>query len=387
MEEMYNRLYLQELAHKWKTGQLNETEKERFDLWEKSHQDDILNFPENSGGPEVVKARMLERLMKGMQEENPVKKQTSLAKLWPAITIAASLLIVTGIATYFYANYSNGTISNSSVAYTGQVHPGRDKAVLTLGNGTEISLTNAKNGTLLKEDGTTINKTAGGKLVYTGSATSKNLNTLNTITTPRGGKWELRLPDGSMVWLNAASSLTYPVSFDGSKERLVELKGEAYFEVARDKSHPFKVKTARQEVEVLGTHFNVESYPEEILSKTTLLTGSVRISTADQSALIKPGEQALLSAANKLSIINVDVSSAVAWKNGDFVFIKEDLKSVMRKISRWYDVEIIYQGDFSSKTFTGTVSRSENIDKALGLLELTGVVHFKIKGRSVIVMP
>lgn len=387
MEEMYSRSYLQKLAHKWKTGQLNETEQEDFDLWEKSHQDDLLNFPENSGGPEVVKARMLERLLKGMQEENPVIKQRRFGKLWPAAAIAASLFMVIGLAIYFYTRPSNDPLNSSSVNYATQVRPGTDKAVLTIGNGSEISLSNARTGALLKENGTTISKTGEGKLVYTGVTGSGNSNTSNTITTPRGGKWQLRLPDGSMVWLNAASSLTYPVSFEGSKDRLVELKGEAYFEVARDKAHPFKVKTARQEVEVLGTHFNVESYPEEILTKTTLLSGSVRVSTADKSALIRPGEQALLSAADKFSIINVDTESAVAWKNGEFSFIKEDLKSVMRKISRWYDVEIIYQGEHASKTFTGTVSRSENIDKALGLLELTGVVHFKVKGRSVIVMP
>jgi ferric-dicitrate binding protein FerR (iron transport regulator) len=198
------------------------------------------------------------------------------------------------------------------------------------------------------------------------------------------------LPDGTNVWLNAMSELRFPVKF-GTKERKVELIGEAYFEVAKNKEVPFKVLTAHQEIEVKGTHFNVNSYADENFARTTLLEGSVKISepaTPAKSWMLSPGEQAETNKKTGQTVIaNANLKGAVAWKNGYFLFNDEKLESIMAKIARWYDIEVVYEGNLEGRSLLGQIERSKNISSILNLLELTGNVHFKISGRRVVVMP
>lgn len=206
----------------------------------------------------------------------------------------------------------------------------------------------------------------------------------NLIETPRAGQYQINLPDGTKVWLNAASSLRYPSRFSGSK-RIVALTGEGYFEVAKNKQHPFVVKTDRQEVQVLGTHFNINSYTDESSTNTTLVEGSVRVTTLDgKNRLLKPGEQSQLKG-DEIEVSDVDTENVLSWKNGDFVFKGDDFKSIMRKISRWYDVEVIYQGDFDDLKFGGYISRTKNISSVLSIMESTGKVHFNIKDKRITV--
>ncbi|MGN8057939.1 FecR family protein [Pedobacter sp. 22163] len=268
------------------------------------------------------------------------------------------------------------------------VAPGKNKAILTLADGKKISLSDVMNGDVAKEAGFSITKTADGQLVYT-LAESENINDtrLNTISTPNGGEWQIKLPDGSTVWLNAASSIQYSLNIGTAKQRLVKLDGEAYFEVTKNAAHPFIVETDKQSVEVLGTHFNINSYKDERVTKTTLLEGSVRVShnITNESEVLKPGEQSLVSVSG-MDIKEVDVDESIAWKKGYFMFNNERQESILRKVARWYNVEIEYaDADAKEVMYYGTVSRFEKISKVLRKFEQTGEVRFDIKGNKVIV--
>ncbi|MGQ7852865.1 FecR family protein [Pedobacter sp. WC2501] len=268
------------------------------------------------------------------------------------------------------------------------VAPGKNKAILTLADGKKISLSDAMKGDIAKEAGFSITKTADGQLVYNVAGTENvNDTRLNTISTPNGGEWQIQLPDGSTVWLNAASSIQYALNIGTAKQRVVKLDGEAYFEVAKNAAHPFIVETDKQAVEVLGTHFNINSYKDEKVTKTTLLEGSVRVShkSTNDSEILKPGEQSLVSVSG-IAIKEVDVEEAIAWKKGYFMFNNERQESILRKVARWYNVEIEYADPAAKDVmYYGTVSRFEKISKVLTKFEQTGEVHFDIKGNKLIV--
>ncbi|TBO41926.1 FecR family protein [Pedobacter kyonggii] len=295
---------------------------------------------------------------------------------------AAIVFIVLSFTAYISLHKKKEHVFASDVA------PGKNKAILTLADGRKISLSDAIAGNIAKEAGISITKTADGQLVYT-VVGSENANDtrLNTISTPNGGEWQIQLPDGSTVWLNAASSIQYSLNIGTAKQRLVKLDGEAYFEVAKNAVHPFIVETDKQAVEVLGTHFNINSYKDEKVTKTTLLEGSVRVShnTTNESEVLKPGEQSLVSVAG-ITVKEVAVDEAIAWKNGYFMFNNERQESILRKIARWYNVEIEYADqDAKEVMYYGTVSRFEKISKVLRKFEQTGEVRFDIKGNKVIV--
>jgi len=306
-------------------------------------------------------------------------------RLWPRIAAAASILIAVSAGGYFILQKAKPVPQVAQVKY--DVLPGGNKAYLTLGNGQRISLTDAKNGTIASQGGKSIQKTAEGMIVYdnTHSNHSAAENIYNTIETPRGGQYQVVLPDGSKVWLNAASSLKYPAAFKGT-DRLVELTGEAYFEVAKDKAHPFKVKTTQQEVEVLGTHFDVNSYADEAHVSTTLLEGSVKVTGSDKKQIvIKPGEQAI-NDGRSISVQQADADNVIDWKDGDFFLNHVPFKVAMRKIARWYDVEVVYETNIPDQIESGGwIKRSRELSKVLGAIERSGQVHFKIEGKKIYV--
>lgn len=312
-------------------------------------------------------------------------KSKPVLRLWPKIAIAASFLLVLGAGLFFYqsnVNRINPQFAKTS-HYKNDIAPGSVKATLTLADGRKITLDGAKNGALAEQTGIQITKTADGQLIYTVSdSKSANSSAFNTIETPKGGQYQISLPDGTKVWLNAASSMKFPVSFSTSKQRKVELNGEAYFEVAHNKKQPFVVKTNRQEVEVLGTHFDVKSYADEKNTKTTLLEGSVRLNSG---TLLKPGQQGV-SNGSGLQVKQVNVEEELDWKNKQFVLNDEDLESVMRRLSRWYDVEVVYEGEPADIQFVGVVSSTRNISGVLKLMERTGKVDFSIEGRTIKVL-
>ncbi|GGH01432.1 FecR family protein [Mucilaginibacter phyllosphaerae] len=304
--------------------------------------------------------------------------------LWPRIAIAASILLFLSIGTYtlFMRPF---TVQQAAQNQLNDIQAGGNKALLTLANGQKVVLTDARNGLLSNQNDVSIIKTADGRVMYKkDTVTDNRVAAYNTITTPRGGQYQLTLADGTKVWLNSGSSLKYPAYFTG-RERSVELTGEAYFEVAHNRAMPFRVASGVQTVQVLGTHFNINAYTDEPALKTTLLEGSVSITSNHRQTLLKPGQQATL-AHQKFIVNETDIDDAVAWKNGMFQFSDESLESIMRKIARWYDVDIEYTNDaIKSLPLTGVITHYSNITKVLGMLKRTKQVDFKIDGRKIIV--
>jgi transmembrane sensor len=301
--------------------------------------------------------------------------------LWLRISsIAAIIMVVFGI--YFFGFRDKGP--NFEHLTANDIPPGKMGATLTLADGKKISLAGAANGELVKESGLSISKTADGQVIYRIEAGRSKANGTNTLTTAIGQTYILTLPDQTKVWLNAASSLTYNSAGTVNGIRRVKLTGEGYFEVAKDRKHPFIVESGTQTVEVLGTHFNIKAYPDETAYRTTLVEGSVRIEDKDEVRILKPGNQASNTGGN-INVSPVDTEFAIAWKSNNFVFDRLDIKEIMKMIARWYNVEVIYEGEIPSGSFWGSVSRFEDISKVLIPLEATGDVHFKISGRKIYV--
>jgi len=343
----------------------------------------------NPGKPAEYSDEDLERVSDEMWQvltkEQVLPARTT--RLWPPIAAAASIIIAIGVGFFFYTNQSKKDIVRTAT-YANDVAPGKIGATLTLGSGRKIKLSAAANGEIAKEAGISVAKTADGQLVYQINPSSKNetKRTYNTLTTANGETYILTLPDKSKVWMNAASSLTYATALNERGQRRVKLSGEAYFEIAKDKAHPFVVESKGQEVEVLGTHFNVNAYDNEPVIRTTLIEGSVRISDHQSQKILKPGFEAV-NTGSGIQLNNVDTELAVAWKNNKFVFDETDIRYIMRMIGRWYNVEVIYTGTIPEEKFWGSVSRYENVSEVLKSLEQTGKIKFRIAGRRIYVSP
>lgn len=279
--------------------------------------------------------------------------------------------------------------------FKNDVQPGGNKAVLVLANGQSIVLDSANNGTLAMQGGMKVVKLNNGQLVYrAGKGDQESAPVYNTISTPRGGQYELVLQDGTRIWLNAESSIRFPTVFTG-KDRSVELSGEAYFEVAPKASNPFKIymlnqpsgtEKNRKEIDVLGTKFNVMAYEEEKMIRTTLLEGAIAIGDESEKNLMKPGQQAEWQAAEAGVKItdDADIDAAVAWKNGFFSFDRSDIRTIMRQLSRWYDLKVTYKEGGTAKTFWGGIQKDLPLSDVLRILEKSGV-EFSIDGKNVIV--
>ncbi|TRW21942.1 FecR family protein [Flavobacterium zepuense] len=304
-------------------------------------------------------------------------------KLLPAISIAAMILLGLSFVGLMLVMRSKKQGNEVVVKNRNDIAPGGSVATLTLSDGSKVDLNSIKNGSIAKQSGTTISKTADGQVIYTNVGKSATLQ-YNTIETPKGGEYQVVLPDGTKVWLNAASSLKYPTSFSSLKKRDVELTGEAYFEVVRNKVQPFRVKTAKQTVEVLGTHFNIMAYSNEAGTSTTLLEGSVKVSNGKSYKIIKPGQQAVVQ--QDIKVQQADTDATIAWKNGRTYFKNTDIPTMMRTISRWYNVEVIYQGEVNHELFTGGISRKSNLSSLVKILASSGI-HASIEDHKLIVKP
>lgn len=294
--------------------------------------------------------------------------------------VAAAILALVAGAYLWLQRPAKHPVAQQPIA---DVAPGTNKATLTLSDGSKITLDSAGN-QVIRQGATAIHQ-QGGQLKYDTRSTAAAVQ-YNTLSTPRGGQFRITLPDGTLVWLNAASTLRYPTAFTGP-ERLVEVNGEAYFEVAGNANQPFRVKMKNAEIQVLGTSFNVNAYTDEPTIQTTLLDGAIKLSANNNHVLLKPGQQAILAANKEFHVNEVNPNDAIAWKNGYFLFKNEDIESVMRTIARWYDVDVSYQGDVMKQRLGGTVSRYENLEDLLKTIELTKSLKFKIEGRRVTIMP
>lgn len=318
------------------------------------------------------------------------KRITLLSSNWfRSVAVAASIVLVLATSIWLFHHVKNNVLPSQQFAQN-DIAPGAQGATLTLSNGKKIKLNNAVNGQLAQEAGVSINKTADGQLIYEIVDNGNDDNKINELATANGETYQVRLPDGSLVWLNAASSIKYPANFATLKERgerRVQLNGEAYFEVAKDPKHPFIVSSGGQEIKVLGTHFNVNNYAERPIIKTTLLEGSVQVSAlrTEQSRILKPGQEAKFNG-QAIDIANVDAEEAVAWKNGYFQFSGKTLEEAMQEVARWYDVEVVYKNEkLKSKPLAGTISKYGTISTVLKTMKLAGAMNFTISNKKIIV--
>lgn len=302
--------------------------------------------------------------------------------LWPRILTAGAAILILAIGINYFMSRENSHSYEHLTQH--DIAPGKVGATLTLANGKTINLGSISRGESIEENGIVISKTSDGQLLYQNRSNKNDVQDLHTLSTALGQTFTLTLPDQTKVWLNAASSLTYHSTLKDKGVRRVQLKGEAYFEVAKNKSRPFLVESGTQTVEVLGTHFNVNAYADEKTYRTTLLEGSVKITDHTQSRILLPGYQAA-TLNGEIRLSQVDTDFAVAWKSNNFTFDRLDIKEIMRMIARWYDVEVVYKEEIPSGKFWGSVSRFDHISKVLIPLEATGNVHFKIEGRKVYV--
>lgn len=323
---------------------------------------------------------------KAIQAELAAQKKPRIISFYKYAS-AAALLILISAGWYFFLNkkVTKATIPLAKVKNL-DVLPGTNKATLTLANGSQIVLDDQTPENISDTHGVKISKTKDGQLVYTvvNQGELSNAAAYNTIHTPKGGQYQVILPDGSKVWLNAASSLKYPEVFSG-KQRSVTLTGEGYFEVAKDKSKPFYVQTQYQKVEVLGTHFNINAYMDDHTIKTTLLEGLVKVSNFKSSKILKPGEQAIAGLENN-ALINissdVDTNDETAWKNGLFQFNDAELKNILNQLERWYNINIDYS-TVPNKRYNGMVPRKSKLSEVLKMLEKTGNIKFELlEGRQ-----
>ncbi|MBE9601077.1 FecR family protein [Pedobacter sp. MC2016-24] len=318
------------------------------------------------------------------------------------VAVAALILLISGMALRFYLDAAQPDL-DQSISTVNNILPGTNAATLTLADGRKIKLSESANGNLAKEAGVVIVKTTDGKLVYEVQNAAAETDQINTIATTIGETYQVRFSDGTAVWLNAASSLKFPAKFSKRSSRVVELNGEAYFEVSKDKAHPFIVKSKDQEVTVLGTHFNINSYADENNTKTTLLEGSVRVTNraimqggdpglrrderkGNAEVLLKPGQQSLLDHTS-IKVAEVQTDDVISWKNGNFMFNNEPMDVVMRKLSRWYPIDVKYSDpSVRNIKFFGTVSRFANVAAVLEMIALTKEVKFEVKGKEITVI-
>ena len=379
-----------ELADKWLGGTITDTEKKEFADWYAQFDDrELLLAPEY----EPVVQALGQEMLAGIRQR--IAADTSPPALQPdaplykiglrRLTAAAILIGVIATATFFFVSRNPPVRATQTADHTppskADILPGSDKAVLTLADGSNIVLDSAHTGRLARQGSTQVLKLADGRLGYKPAAThDASPVSYNILSTPRGGQYRLVLPDGSQVWLNAASSIRYPTAFTGT-DRHVEITGEAYFEIAKNATMPFRVMTVNHlgdpnpmTIDVLGTQFNVNAYTDENAVRTTLQEGLVKVSKGKNTGLLKPGQQAQLPREGAIRWIDdVDVEEATAWKNGVFEFGDEELPAIMRQISRWYDVDVVYEGAVPTDRFTGRVSRNTSLSGVLKILKLSDI--------------
>jgi transmembrane sensor len=364
-------------------GTLTGMERSELDEWILSSDENELLFDDLTSEENKQRTldlyeseeKVLKRIKKRINFTQPKRKRVVLLSF---ISVAASLIIIVSVALFFRMQRGNRLpdTPKTSVALT-DPQPGTDKAILTLSTGKKIVLDSSAPA-ILNEGKITIRE---GTIAYYG--TVEEASQQNTLSTPRGGQYKLVLPDGTKVWLNAESSLTYTTSFTGN-ERKVSLTGEGYFEVTKNKEKPFTVESAAGVVKVLGTHFNINSYGDENIGITTLLEGSVEITKEGITKVLKPGEQAR-AVNNSVEVEAVDTKLAVAWKDGEFVFHNTPVSAILRQLARWYDVQVEFR-DPVEKHLNGTIKRDVPLSKVLHYLEETGEVHFKVEGSKIIVL-
>jgi transmembrane sensor len=372
---------------------LTDAERVELEQWYETLDRGATDFAERRRFSATDEEMFLEFRRNRLKEAVPLRKMGSFYRLIQVAAILIGICLAGGAYLFFSRGQREEMtyISRQPGQHEIDPEPGRNKAVLTLANGSKILLDSAANGELAIQGNVKVVKLADGRLAYNGTSGYGREGLYNTMSTPRGGQYELTLPDGTKVWLNSASEIRYPTAF-GRSQRKVEISGEVYFEVAPSLSAgtgeriPFKVSMDDgEEIEVLGTHFNVNAYREEGPVKTTLLEGSVKLTKQGRSVLVAPGQQAVLTTEG-YSFSKPDLEKVMAWKTGFFDFDNLDLASIMRQISRWYDVDVVFDSKPSPFTFGGRISKNLPLSGVLKMFEENGVA-FRMEGNTLHVDP
>lgn len=364
----------EQLIRKFLNGQCTEAEQLLLRDW-------YQQLEESQPVPPVQDDSQMKRavLETVLAQKRPVLKVN---RNWYRIAVAASVLFALGLVLYMTGGYGE----RPAVFFTTDISPGKANATLTLSDGSVVDLGEAKTGSLNGETAVKLSKGAKDLLVYEHSDAKKTTEVplYNTIRTPAGGKFSAVLPDGTHIWLNASSSIRFPVHFQ-EKERRIDMTGEAYFEVSKNKDQPFLVYSGDQVVRVLGTHFNINAYADEAFSTTTLEEGKITVHRGNSSVVVNPGQQVLNKITGPLLVKTADVQRELAWKDELFDFKSADIRFIMRQLSRWYNVEVSYQGEISNDLFTGKINKNIKLSEALKILSNQNI-HFKIEGKKIIVI-
>ena len=371
-----------DLLNRYRNGQASEEEKALVESW-------YAEYTKNTAIPEIDDRELEnnhDELLQRIMAELTAVRKINYRRL---ISIAAFAILILCAGVLFIKQHKPHQDQLHLTAQKKPIDnlpPGGNRAVLILSNGSKIDLGSKKNGTLTNEKGMIIHKNAAGRISYdqTKHHTASQADVFNTILTPKGGQYQLVLSDGTKVWLNSASTLKYPVAFAATK-REIELSGEAYFEVAHDRHKPFRVISNGQVVEVLGTHFNVNAYQDERVIKTTLLEGSVKVLTNGTSSKIKPGQQVQVKNGHA-AVSTADMEEAIAWKNGFFYFKDDDIQTVMRQLSRWYNVTVKYEGQIPTREFSGQMNKNIDASHLLHILSIEQI-NYRIENKTIVIMP
>ena len=377
---------LKELLYRYKNNTASEQEKALIESWYLQHQEE-----------ELTAYTLEERLQDAGAVWANLHHEKAARRLTPVllrITVAASVIIALSFGTYYILGHKRPTKQIVKVK-PHDIAPGSNKAILTLANGNKISITDAKKGVISQQAGIQIAKNKKGQIVYiinragitnTTSDNKADYLVYNTLTTPRGGQTSVTLSDGTVAYLDAGSSIKFPVIFTGN-ERRVAITGQVYFEVVHNAAKPFRVSVKGQTIEDIGTSFNINAYDDEPAIKTTLLSGSVRVTKGDEMATLKPGQQASTwFDCNCIKVKEVDTEAATAWKNGYFHFDDNNIQEVMRQLARWYNVDIKYDGQLPPRNFSGEISRNVNASQILDILSFKKI-HYKIEDKTIVIMP
>jgi ferric-dicitrate binding protein FerR (iron transport regulator) len=382
--------HIYRLLQKYKDNTATEAEKEELTAWyrEKAYKD--AEFPEHEAEVGVGMQARLNREIRSTVHSPRSTVDVSRFLIRTPWLAAASILLIMGIAvgvTYYAINLSTTPIAT---VVDNSIEPGSYTAILTLADGSKISLAKMPRGVIASQPNVEIVKLTHGQLMYkAGEGDGQRLGGINTIEVPKGGEYKVMLPDGSSVWLNAASSLRLPLDFAAGGERRVELSGEAYFEINHDPKRVFTVVSRNQAIQVLGTHFNVRAYSDEVGIKTSLLQGKVRVMAGTQHVILSPGQQAQLTTGtqgkpDQITVAEVNTENAIAWKNGYFHFDDERLEDVMRSVARWYDVKVVFEDEsLKEEVFGAVTTRNASISMLLSIMEQTCNARFLLKNKTV----
>lgn len=368
------------LAHKILTHQASDEEVAQYIEWINTLEPISNGLPEDAVLKEAI---LLTRIQSVINDKHPRRVRRL---KWSAI--AAALVLLIGLSVYLLIYKDSLNTKNElypEMVMSEEVSPGGNHAILTLAGGHKVTLDGVGDGKIAEQSGSVVSKKGDGLLAYNSTIESPNdLPAYNSLSTPRGGQYQLILSDGTKVWLNAASSIRYPTSFSGT-ERMVSVTGEVYFEVTHNATKPFIVSANGMKIQVLGTHFNVNAYADDGITKTTLAEGSIKVIHGKVSKTIFPGEQAAIKKANaEIKVKHVNAADMTAWTRGFLILQGNDVKEFMTQLSRWYNVDIEYKGAIPENVLGGFIGRKNSLSDVLSALKTSGV-SAKLEGRKIIV--